>query len=171
MKRLILAALLLAAPAAAAPLTTTKTSTLVSDPIDGVVVPKRIPGALVDYNIRVNNPNGVLISVGGISVSDHVPAGTDIFLGDLGPAGSGPVEFTDGNLLGLGLLGSGLDYSYGGLGAADSLEFSNNNGASYTYTPSPVGGYDSAVTDIRVRPSGGFAAGSSFNLRFRVRVR
>ena len=168
---LALATLLLAGPTQAAPLTAAKSSMLVSDPITGVVLPKRIPGALVDYNIRVDNPNSVLTTIGGVAVSDHIPAGTALYVGNLGLAGSGPVAFSDGALLGL-LFGSGLTYSYGGLASgADSLAFSNNNGASYTYVPVPdANGFDANVTDIRINPSGTQDAGSAFNLRFRVRV-
>ncbi len=174
MRRLLAIALTLlaAAPAQAAPLTAAKSSTLVSDPITGAVLPKRIPGALVDYNIRVDNPNSALTTVGGVSVSDHIPAGTEIYVGNLGLPGSGPVAFSDGALLGL-LFGSGLTYSYGGLASgADSLAFSNNNGASYAYVPTPdADGFDANVTDVRINPTGTQTAGSAFNLRFRVRVR
>ncbi len=169
---LALATLLLAGPAQGAPLTVAKSSTLVSDPIDGAVLPKRIPGALIDYNILVTNPNSVLTTIGGVSVSDHIPTGTTLYVGNLGLAGSGPVAFSDGALLGL-LFGSGLTYNYAGLASTtDSLAFSNNNGVSYTYIPTPdANGFDANVTDIRVNPSGTQDAGSAFNLRFRVQVR
>ena len=164
--------LLVAAPVSAAPLTAAKSSVLVSDPITGAVLPKRIPGALVDYNIRVDNPNSALTTIGGVSVGDHIPAGTALYVGNLGLAGSWPVTCSDGALLGL-LFGSGLTYSYVSLSnTGDSLAFSNNNGASYTYVPVPdADGFDANVTDVRINPSGTQTAGSAFNLRFRVRVR
>ena len=167
-----LSALLPAGPLRAAPLTAAKSSALVSDPITGTVQPKRIPGALIDYNIMVENPNSVLTTIGGVAVSDHLPAGTELYVGNLGLPGSGPIAFSDGPLLGL-LFGSGLTYSYGGLASgADSVAFSNNNGASYAYVPAPdANGFDANVTDIRVTPSGTQTAGSAFNLRFRVRLR
>lgn len=176
MKRLVLAALLLlAAPAAADPLTIAKSSALVSDPINLIVLPKRIPGALVDYNLRIANPNAALDLTPTffrlVSVADPIPVGTALFVGDLGLPGSGPVVFSDGSVL--GLLGTGLTYNYVSLAStADSLEFSRNNGASYDYTPvADADGVDALVTNIRVRPSGTQAPGSGFNLRFRVRVR
>jgi hypothetical protein len=60
--------------------------------------------------------------------------------------------------------------------ASDDLEFSNNNGTTWVYSPTPDADLcDSAVTNIRMRPKGtmpGNAGGNPFfELRFRVRVR
>jgi hypothetical protein len=79
--------------------------------------------------------------------------------------------FTDG------AIPSGLSYSFLGLGnGGDRLSFSNNNGASYLYTPTPdANGFDSNVTNIRIDPTGTLnnavgASQPSFTVNFRVKV-
>ena len=86
-------------------------------------------------------------------------------------AGSGPVAFTNGAPT------SALTYTFSGLGnAGDDVEFSNNGGTLWTYTPvANASGCDPAVTHIRVRPKGTMAAASGagnpyFEVRFRVRL-
>lgn len=168
MKRIRLLALLVPAAAlltaAFDALQIVKTSAVVSDP-QGNLLPKRVPGALVDYTVTVTNPNGILTAVNGVTMSDAIPANTELRVADLGLLpGSGPVVFSEG------LVPSLLSYSYSGLGSTtDRLDFSNNNGATWTYVPS--GTYDRNVTNIRVRLGGNQVTGSSFSLRFRVRVR
>jgi len=90
----------------------------------------------------------------------------------LGAPGSGPIAFING------ATPSGLTYTYSGLAnAADDVAFSNNNGTSFDYSPTPDGdGLDANVTHVRINPKGtlGAAAGSdipSFTLRLRVQVR
>ena len=152
---------------AASPLTIVKTSAVVADP-QGNLLPKRVPGAMVDYTSTIANPNGALTAVAGVTFSDAIPPNTALNVTSLGLPGSGPVVFTDGVLP-----PSLLVYSYAGLASSsDRLDFSNDNGATWTYVPiADAGGCDSAVTNIRVRLGGSQSAGSSFSLRFRVRIR
>jgi hypothetical protein len=71
---------------------------------------------------------------------------------------------------------SGLTYAFTSLSSTtDNVDFSNNGGSTYTYTPVPdSNGFDAAVTNIRISPQGIFAASSGtnpyFQVRFRVRV-
>ncbi len=171
MKRLLTLAvtMLAVAPAVSAPLTITKSLQTVSDPV-GNLLPKAIPGAEIDYSVTIANPNGVLPTVSGVAFADAVPAGTMLRVSDLALL-TGPVEFVDGNVL--GLLGSGLTFSYSSLtNTTDGVDFSNDNGLSWTYQPTiGANGCDAAVTNIRVRLGGTQVAGSSFRLRFRVRVK
>lgn len=147
-----------------APLTIVKTSAVVSDP-QGNLLPKRVPGALVDYTVTISNPNGALTTVNGVTFADAIPANTVLRVADLGLLNSGPVVYTDGLTP-----PSLLTYSFSSLGSTtDRLDFSNDNGATWTYTPS--GEFDSHVTNIRVRMGGNQVAGSSFTLRFRVKVK
>ena len=165
MKRRLLPLLLLVA---AAPLTITKTSSVVSDPT-GQLFPKAIPGAVVDYTITITNPSAnSLKTVKTIDFKDAVPAKTVLKVTDLGFAGSGPVAFAE-SLIPM----SGLTYSYAGLAStSDSLSFSADNGATWTYVPAAdPEGYDARVTHIRVRPTGNQNASSNFSLRFRVKVK
>ena len=175
MRRAALLALAIAVPVAAthaAALVVTKSATIVSDQVN-LLAPKAIPNAVIDYTLRGENPNSILSgqSFGGVVIEDTIPISVMLRVDDYGGRGSGPVEFTDGSLLGLGLLGSGLSYGFGGLSSdSDGLEFSD--GGSWTYTPvADAAGYDARVRAIRIRLTGTHAPSSSFRLRFRVKLK
>jgi uncharacterized repeat protein (TIGR01451 family) len=149
-----------------------KSVSVFSDPVNGGTNPKAIPGALMLYTITATNQGGGAADGDSVAVTDPVPAHTSLFVGDLGAPGSGPVVFSDGSPP------SGLTYTFGGLGnGTDDLDFSNDGGGTWTYTPVPDGnGVDTAVTHVRIHPKGSFngAAGGnapSFTLRLRARVR
>ncbi len=57
-----------------ATLTVTKTSTVISDPFNGVTNPKRIPGAVVRYSIVVTNSGAA--NATNVVVRDGIPANT-----------------------------------------------------------------------------------------------
>jgi hypothetical protein len=57
----------------AAALTATKTSKIISDPVNGSTNPKMIPGAVVEYCIAVANAAGSAIAT-NVNLSDTVPA-------------------------------------------------------------------------------------------------
>jgi len=150
------------------PLTVVKSSLAYSDPFNNTTNPKRIPGGFVGYSIVVTNPGAGALDANTVFIVDPVPADTDLFVGDIGGAGSGPVAFTNG------VPSSGLTYTFISLAsAADDLAFSNNGGATYVYVPVPnANGVDPAVTHLRINPKGTFAGGGNpgFTLQFRVRV-
>ena len=58
----------------------------------------------------------------------------------------------------------------------DCLEFSRDHGLNWTYVPvMNAGGFDPAVTDVRVRPRGRFEGSDgtlnpSFELRLKMRI-
>lgn len=159
------------APLAAAGLTVTKTTSVASDGIS--ILPKALPGALVDEAVLVVSPLGNgLAAIAGVAVTDTIPITVKLCLADLGGAGSGPVEFADGNLLGLGLLGSGLSYRYASLASTtDAVDFSAD-GVTWSYVPvADAAGCDVNVRAIRVRLTGTQTAGSGFRLRYRVAIR
>ncbi|MBC7945306.1 MAG: DUF11 domain-containing protein [Burkholderiales bacterium] len=142
------------------PLTIVKSSTAFSDPFNGTTNPKRIPGGFVNYALVVSNPGAVPIDLNSVVITDALPANTNLFVGDFGSVGSGPVAFTNG------APSSGLTYI-----RATDLSFSNDGGASYTYTPTAnANGVDPAVTHVRINPKGVFNAGSNFTLTFRIRI-
>lgn len=148
-----------------------KTVAVTSDPYNGSVNPKAIPGADVLYTLQVTNTGGGTTDPDTVSVVDPIPANTRLFVGNLGGPGSGPVAFVDGSP------SSGLAWTYTSLASAtDDLEFSNNGGTTWTHVPvADASGFDtSGTTHIRMRPKGTMAgAGSgnpSFQLRFRVRI-
>ncbi len=141
-----------------------KTTSIVSDPVNGTVNPKAIPGAVIEYRIRVSNEGSAPIDADTIVIQDILPP-VDSFVA----TGSGPpIQFADGSV------SSGLTYSY-----ASDVSWSSQpgGGAPFSYVPVADGaGYDSAPTGIRINPKGIMAAGalatpSSFEIVYRARVR
>lgn len=149
-----------------------KTSLTTYDPYNLSSNPKAIPGAWVLYTIQATNQGLGPVDNDTTVVTDPIPANAEMFVNDLGGAGSGPVLFIDG------ATASGLSYTFTSLASTtDDVGFSNDGGATFTYTPIPdVDGFDSNVTHVRGSPKGVFNASDgvnhpSFELRFRVRVK
>ena len=143
-----------------------KTVSVTWDPVNGATNPKNIPGAEVLYNLRVTNTGIGAVDSNTALITDAIPVNTELFVGDLGVPGSGPIIFVPGT--------SNLLWSYLGLGnPTDDLEFSNNGGTTWIYVPTPP--FDPAVNRIRLNPKGSMAGASSgnpsFELHFRVRVK
>jgi uncharacterized repeat protein (TIGR01451 family) len=151
-------------------LTVSKTEMIFSDPIHSTTNPKAIPGAVAAYTITVINSGPGAVDNNTVVVGDAIPANTEMYVSDIGTAGSGPVVFTNGST------SSGLTYTYTSLASTtDNLEFSKDNGGTWTYTPTPdASGFDALVTNIRVRPQGSMAAAGasnpSFTITFRIKV-
>jgi uncharacterized repeat protein (TIGR01451 family) len=57
-----------------AAMTIQKTSTVVSDPFNGAVQPKAIPGAVIEYAVVVTNTGALAAS--GVTINDPLPANT-----------------------------------------------------------------------------------------------
>ena len=144
-------------------LTVTKTSVAFSDPVS-LANPKMIPGALTEYSITVATPPSYTVTNDSMSISDTTPENTALVVSDIAGPGSGPVLFTAG--------ASMLSYSFISLAStSDDVEFSNDQGASWNYTPIVgANGTDPAVTGIRLRPKGTMAASSTLSSKFRYRV-
>lgn len=136
-----------------------KQVTVISDPIRGTTNPLAIPGAVIEYTITLSNTGQGRVDSNTLFVTDAIPANTALSVAALaGTPANSPVTFTDGTTP------SNLAV------AAADIQFSSDNGASWGYTPVSTGGYDPAVTHIRVNPKGRMAAASSFAVKFRVRV-
>lgn len=150
----------------------TAASTAVSwDTYNLSVNPKLIPGAIATRSLKITNSSAGYADSNSTVLVQAVPPQTSMFVNDLGGAGSGPLTFAQGSP------SSGLTYTFTSLSSTtDDVSFSNDNGATYAYTPVPdAGGYDGAVTHIRVAPKGIFAgaggSGSpSFTLSYRFKV-
>ena len=84
-----------------------------------------MPGAVADYQTTASNPAANLFQpVRNLVLVDTLPNHVVLRVTDLDGAGSGPVAFADGSLLGIGLLSSGLTYTYStATPSSDSLEF------------------------------------------------
>lgn len=143
----------------------TKTSEVLSDPVDGTNNPKRIPGSVVRYVLAVTNTGTGSADASSIAISDPVPANTTLCVSTL--CGNPFVEFVDGPTA------SGLTFN-----AATSVGYSNapGGGAPWTYVPVPdAAGFDAAVTGVRITPIGTMAGATGagnpgFTVRFRVKI-
>ena len=144
---------------ATATLIVEKTSTVISDPVNGTTNPKLIPGAIVEYAITVRNAGTGRPDTASITILDAMPP-------EMAFATGTPVTFTNGTTT------SGL----GAFNAATMVTYSSasGGGAPYTYTPS--GSFDPNVRGIRIIPAGRMNAASSataqpsFTIRFRAQV-
>jgi uncharacterized repeat protein (TIGR01451 family) len=139
-------------------LTMLKTSTVLSDPT-GSAQPKRIPGAVVRYDISVTNSGPGMVDANTLVLVDPVPANTTMYVG------ANPVVFINGSP------SSGLSYDY-----VTNVSYSSVGQAGpFDYTPLPdANGFDAAVRAVRIAPGGAMNAtgggNPSFTIQFRVRV-
>ncbi|MEO0997949.1 MAG: hypothetical protein AAFX58_10550, partial [Pseudomonadota bacterium] len=152
-------------------LTVFKVLTTLSDPVGGTANPFNIPGAVVEYTIRVTNSAAGTVDNDSVSVVEPVPAALALIVTDVSP-GSGPVEFVDGS----GAASSGLTVSFTALtSTGDDVGFSQD-GVDFSYAPvAGADGSDGSVTHFRVRPRGVMAGAATvpteFSLTYRLRVR
>ncbi len=149
-----------------------KSVTVTSDPVNGTSNPKSIPGANELYTLQLSNQGTGTVDNSSVTVVDMVPANTMLYVGDLGGAGSGPALFTNGSP------SSTLTWTFISLVSnTDDIDFSNDGGGSWNYTPTPnAQGFDAAVTHVRLKPKGTMAANTgsgnpSFQVRLRVQVK
>ena len=147
-------------------LNVTKVSRVVADPVNGATNPKAIPGALVEYLISVTNTGSEPADANSVIVRDDAPADAKMCLTNFGGS-SGPILFNAGSP------SSGLSYGFTSLNdPSDQLDFSSDGGATWTYTPSrDANGCDASITDFRLRPTGAFAASTTFTVKVRFVVR
>ena len=136
-----------------------KTSQIISDPVNGTSNPKAIPGALIEYAIRIRNAGRERVDSNSIVIVDAMPPGMAFAVGI-------PIAFTDGSP------SSGLS------------AFNQNTMVSYSSQPdglgpfdyTPTGAFDEAVRGIRITPTGrmrGASSGASqpsFTISFMARV-
>jgi fimbrial isopeptide formation D2 family protein len=145
-----------------APLTVVKSSQASTDPVNGTVNPKLIPGGRVAYTVTITNPNSFAATGDSIVILDGTPANLSLFVSHISGSSGGPIRFQNG------ATSSGLTYTFTSLASAtDDVDFSNDGGATWSYVPTPnAEGADPAVNRIRIRPKGAMAANSSFSLLF-----
>ena len=142
-------------------ITMIKSSTVLSDPT-GSATPKRIPLAVVQYDITLTNSGPGTVDSNTLVITDPLPTGTTMYVSTT-PAS--PVVFVNGTTA------SGLTFVY-----ASNVSYSSVGAAGpWLYTPVPdVNGFDAAVKAVRVSPSGIMSAAGagnpSFTIQFRVRI-
>jgi uncharacterized repeat protein (TIGR01451 family) len=132
-----------------------KTSTVEEDPVNGTTNPKRIPGAIVEYTVEVDNVGRG--NAEDLILTDLLPPGLSLFVGDFDGNGN-PVALTSGP----GPAPLTLD--------------------AVTVTPAPAPGDDYASATSLLVDIGGTVFGASdeetqgtdlvseFTLRFRARI-
>lgn len=136
-----------------------KTSTVISDPVNGTANPKLIPGAIVEYAITVRNAGTDEVDASSIAILDVLPE-------EVAFAAGTPVTFTNGTTA------SGLN----AFNAATMVRYSTAPGGLAPFDYTPTGTFDANVRAIRIAPTGVMqeaANGStqpSFTIRFRARV-
>jgi hypothetical protein len=118
---------------------------------------KAIPNALIKVSASMTNSGDSSPDADSTILTIPVPTDTKFYLGDIGTAGSGPVVFNQGTP------SSGLSYSYTALGnASDGLDFSNDSGANWSYSPVPDSQQgDTNITHVRIKPTGSFATSAA----------
>ncbi|ABW69056.1 DUF11 domain-containing protein [Desulfosudis oleivorans] len=90
-----------------AALEVTKSVTVISDPVNGTTNPKAIPGAVIEYEIEIENTGSS--NATSVTITDSIPANTDFIIGSV--AGDG-----------------------------DTISYSDDLGATWTYSPSGSNG-------------------------------
>jgi uncharacterized repeat protein (TIGR01451 family) len=153
-------------------LTHQKTVLVLSDPVNGTTNPKNIPGAVNQYTLTIQNTGSG--TANSLTIADLISTNSELFTGNFltGTGTGSPFVFTNGSSI------SGLSCSFGTIGdSADCVEFSKDSGATWTYTPN--GAYDPAVTNIRFRLTGSMNGAATvgtppypgFSLQFKTRIK
>ena len=144
---------------ATAVLVVEKTSTVISDPVNGTNNPKLIPGAVVEYAINVRNVGARAVDASSIVMVDVMPA-------DMAFQVTSPITFTNGPTP------SGLNT----FNRTTMVTYSQAAGGAAPYTYTPSGTFDPRVRGIRIAPTGTMAGATSttqpsFTIRFRAQLR
>jgi uncharacterized repeat protein (TIGR01451 family) len=153
-----------------------KTVKVLNDPFNGAINPKNIPGAEVEYTLRVTNTGDGTVDLNSTVITDPIPLNTDLFIGDLSGANTGPIEFFQGTPT------SGLSWTYTSLNSTtDDVDFYKLGNCTDMTTPTPAptplppeaqGPYDPTVRCIRLNPKGVMTGGNSFfELKFKVLIK
>ncbi len=117
-----------------------------SDPINGTTNQKSIPSATMEYTIEVENRGALSPDTNTLTVVDNIPAELALCVTASCYAGGPIVLDTSASPVapGINLL---------------SVEYSNNGGASFGYSPSPDGdGFDTNIDAVRITLGGTFAS-------------
>ncbi len=133
-----------------------KTVVTLTDPVNVGTNPKAITNSALRYDVRITNPRSGSTIDDTVVIDDDLPANVALYVGDGVTSPFTIVNNTDSGA------GNTLIFSaFGGFDSTtDSYEFSMDNGVSYGYEPQdPDGdGYDPAITNFRIVPTGGITA-------------
>lgn len=129
-----------------ATLSVTKTSAVISDPVNGGTNPKAIPGAVIEYTITVSNGAGAATATNVVisdSLATEISNGTIAFKTDGYAAGEG-IEVTAPNLY------SGAATSLTNASDADEGDFGSTAADTVTVTGISLGASESATVKFQV---------------------
>ena len=122
-----------------------------------------IPGAVVQYLIRVTNSGAGTVDNNTVVVTDAIPANTQLCVATVG--GCTAPSFTDGGTSS-GLTAAAFEYSFvAGATACDNASFVG------TSPTADANGYDSTVTCVRQQPTGTMnGSGGFFDVQITVGI-
>lgn len=148
-----------------------RTSLIISDPINDQNNPKAIPGAEVLHTISFSNVGEGETDDNSLIVAESIRGVSQLYLPAFMPQ-TAPQLYSDGE----NLSSSGLRFNYiSPASLDDDVDFSNDNGVSFDYVPSDSSEYDSNITDFRIRFKGKLRADQEhipqFNIRYKVKIR
>jgi uncharacterized repeat protein (TIGR01451 family) len=152
-------------------ITIVKSVSTVSDPVNGVVNPKAIPGAVMLYTIIVINSGQGPADNNTMVITDPVPANTTMYV-DTGPGD--PVTFSCSAVPPCGLtFNYGANVRYTNTFPLPALLAPPNVCGNFTY--SPTGSFDANVRGLCINPAGALNGTTGppnpqFTLQFRVMV-
>jgi len=134
-----------------------------SDPVNGTSNPYNLPGAQLRYSIRVTNNGLGSTDADTVSLSDPIPANTQLCVATVGSCIA--PSFTDGTT-GSGLTPAAFEYSFvSGATACDDASFV---GIAPT---ADANGYDAGVTCLRQQPTGSMnGSGGFFDIQIIVGI-
>lgn len=143
-----------------ADLTAAKTIVSTTDEFGGGFA---IPGANVTYQIRVTNAGTATVDADTVSVTDAIPAGTQLCVASVGSCNA--PSFTDGTPAS-GLAAAAFEYSF--VAGATACADASFTGATPT---ADANGHDATVTCIRQQPTGSMnGSGGYFDVQLTVGI-
>ena len=133
----------------------TKTSTILSDPVNNTINPLSIPGAIVRYSIGVSNSGTLTVDNNSVLIIDRVPSQVEV-------GSAATPTFTQGTPT------SGLTFN-----AVNDIRYSNSATAPTTFaacTYTPSGPYDPAVRFVCINPKGVMAGSTGTPPNFTISI-
>jgi hypothetical protein len=148
-----------------ATLTVVKSSSLISDPVNGTTNPKMIPGAIVRYSFLLSNSGSLTVDSNSIFILDTLP-------GTLSVGTAAAPALVNGTPTANLTLTPATDIRYSSQVTAPA-SFAACSATPHNYTPTSA--YDPLVKHICVRPQGTMAASTgagqpSFTVSFTAQI-
>lgn len=140
----------------ARPVAVVMTTRTTYDPVSAGNNPRAIPGSRQRTTITLTNTDIIAVDANSLAVVLPTPARGTVALDGDGTASTAYLTTAEGSPA------SSLAVTYTAPGnTADDVDFSSDGGTNWTYDPSAA---PKSVTNVRIRPRGTMAAGSSFSV-------